>query len=78
MKTKLVGALLLWLLVITSMSFAQDAPDLFQGYDGEWHHVSEQLIALAEATPPERFAWRPATGVRSTSEVYIHIVRANS
>ena len=77
MKTKLVGARLLWLLVITSMSFAQDAPDLFQGYDGEWHHVSEQLIALAEATPPERFAWRPATGVRSTSEVYIHIVRAN-
>lgn len=53
----------------TSLSFAQDAPDLFQGYDGEWHHVSEQLIALAEATPPEKFAWRPATGVRSTSEV---------
>ena len=76
MKTKLVGARLLWLLVITSMSFAQDAPDLFQGYDGEWHHVSEQLIALAEATPPEKFTWRPASGVRSTSEVYMH-VRAN-
>jgi hypothetical protein len=35
------------------------------------------LIALAEATPAEKFAWRPAAGVRSTSEVYMHIVMAN-
>jgi uncharacterized damage-inducible protein DinB len=76
-KAKLVGTVLLWLLMSTSMSFAQEAPDLFQGYEGEWNHVSEQLISLAEATPPEKFAWRPASGVRSTSEVYMHIVRAN-
>jgi len=50
---------------------------LWQGYDGEWGHVSRQLIALAEATPAEKFAWRPAPGVRSTSEVYMHIARAN-
>ena len=77
MKTKLVGPVLLCLLMNALMSFAQEAPDLFQGYEGEWNHVSEQLIALAEATPPEKFAWRPASGVRSTSEVYMHIVRAN-
>jgi uncharacterized damage-inducible protein DinB len=35
------------------------------------------LIALAEATPAEKFAWRPASGVRSTSEVYMHIASAN-
>ena len=57
---------------------AQSAPEgLWQGYDGEWRHVSSQLIALAEATPEEKFAWRPAPGVRSTSEVYMHIVMAN-
>ena len=50
---------------------------LFEGYDGEWRHVSEQLIALAEATPQEKFTWRPAQGVRSTSEVYMHIAYAN-
>ena len=50
---------------------------LWQGYDAEWGHVSRQLIALAEATPPEHFAWRPAAGVRSASEVYMHIVFAN-
>ena len=58
--------------------FAQKPPEgLWQGYDGEWKHVSEQLIALAEATPADKFAWRPAAGVRSTAEVYMHIVAAN-
>ena len=57
---------------------AQSAPEgLWQGYNGEWGHVSSQLIALAEATPEEKFAWRPAPGVRSTSEVYMHIAMAN-
>jgi len=67
------------LLALTSVSgFAQRAPEgIWQGYDGEWKHVSQQLVALAEATPPDKFAWRPAAGVRSTSEVYMHIVMAN-
>jgi uncharacterized damage-inducible protein DinB len=58
--------------------FAQDPLDgLWQGYDGEWRHVSNQLLALANATPADKFAWRPAPGVRSTSEVYMHIVMGN-
>ncbi len=57
---------------------AQTAPEgIWQGYDGEWRHVTQQLIALAEATPEEKFSWRPAPGVRSTSEVYMHIAEAN-
>lgn len=77
MKAGLFVALLL-VLVGAHQSFAQDPLDgLWQGYDGEWRHVSQQLIALAEATPADKFAWRPAAGVRSTSEVYMHIVMAN-
>jgi uncharacterized damage-inducible protein DinB len=76
-KTRLAMALSLLLLASPKL-FAQDPLDgIWQGYDGEWRHVSQQLIALAEATPPEKFAWRPAPGVRSTSEVYMHIVMAN-
>ena len=56
---------------------AQAPEGIWQGYDGEWKHVSQQLLALAEATPAEKFSWRPAPGVRSTSEVYMHIVDAN-
>lgn len=65
------------LLLAASSSFAQAPEGIWEGYDGEWKHVSQQLIALAEATPPEKFAWRPAAGVRSTSEVYMHLVLAN-
>ena len=50
---------------------------IWQGYDGEWRHVSNQLVALAEATPADKFSWRPAPGVRSASEVYMHIAMAN-
>src|ERR1700690_1368281 len=57
---------------------AQDPLDgIWQGYDGEWRHVSNQLVALAEAIPAEKFTWRPAPGVRSVSEVYMHITMAN-
>src|SRR5580765_100309 len=70
--------LLFMCLMSASTLFAQKAPEgIWQGYDGEWKHVSSQLVALAEATPAEKFAWRPAKGVRSTSEVYMHIVVAN-
>ncbi len=42
---------------------SQAAPEgIWEGYDGEWRHVSQQLTALAEATPAEKFAWRPACG----------------
>jgi uncharacterized damage-inducible protein DinB len=37
----------------------------------------QQLIALAEAMPAEKYSWRPEPGVRSTSEVYMHIAIAN-
>jgi uncharacterized damage-inducible protein DinB len=71
---------LLFLLLILSAcpALAQKAPEgIWEGYEGEWRHVSQQLIALAETTPEAKFAWRPAPGVRSTSEVYMHIVSAN-
>ena len=74
----LLSISLIALLSIPRTLRAQTAPEgIWEGYDGEWQHVTSQLIALAEATPPEKFAWRPAPGVRSTSEVYMHIVEAN-
>lgn len=33
---------------------------LWQDYDGEWGHVSRQLVALAEAIPADKYSWRPA------------------
>jgi len=77
MKTVWAKPFYLWLL-LSMPAFAQKMPEgMWEGYDGEWAHVSQQLVALAEATPAEKFAWRPAPGVRSTSEVYMHVVMAN-
>lgn len=77
MKTSLAKALF-WVCLSAPIMFPQAPPEgIWQGYDGEWRHASRQLIALAEATPPDKFAWRPAAGVRSTSEVYMHIAISN-
>jgi uncharacterized damage-inducible protein DinB len=39
--------------------------------------AQKKLISLAEATPPEKYTWRPADGVRSVGEVYMHVAGAN-
>ena len=39
--------------------------------------VEKKIVSLAEALPADKFAWRPADGVRSVSEVYMHVVGAN-
>ena len=39
--------------------------------------VEDKIIRLAEATPADKFTWRPAAGIRSVSEVYMHIAGGN-
>lgn len=39
--------------------------------------VQKKILSLAEAMPAEKYAWRPAPGVRSVSEVYMHIAGGN-
>jgi len=39
--------------------------------------AGSKLVQLAEAMPQEKFAWRPAEGVRSFSEVCMHAAMAN-
>jgi uncharacterized damage-inducible protein DinB len=39
--------------------------------------LEKQVIALAKAIPEEKYAWRPAPGVRSFKEVFLHIVNGN-
>jgi uncharacterized damage-inducible protein DinB len=39
--------------------------------------AEQKMVGLAQAVPQEKFTWRPATGVRSISEVFMHVVGAN-
>lgn len=60
-----------------SAEAAAASDGLFGGYKGEWSDVAAQIDQLAEAFPQEKYSWRPAEGIRSTSEVLMHIARAN-
>jgi uncharacterized damage-inducible protein DinB len=44
---------------------------------GQVDWVEKQIVDLEQAMPPEKFTWRPADGVRSVSEVYLHVAFAN-
>lgn len=35
-------------------------------------HVQQEMVSLEQAVPQGKFSWRPAKGVRSVAEVYLH------
>jgi len=35
-------------------------------------HTQKEMVSLAGAVPANKFTWRPAKGVRSVAEVYLH------
>jgi uncharacterized damage-inducible protein DinB len=37
----------------------------------------EKFVQLAQAIPADKYTWRPAEGVRSISEVFLHVAAAN-
>jgi uncharacterized damage-inducible protein DinB len=43
----------------------------------EMKYFEGRFTQLAETIPAEKFTWRPATGVRSVSEVLLHVAGAN-
>ena len=43
----------------------------------EVSYYEQRFLRLADAIPAEKYAWRPAEGVRSIGEVYMHVVAAN-
>ena len=59
------------------LPLAAQSPELGQGWLPEFELVSKQFLQLAEATPDEKFTWRPKDGVRSVSEIYMQVVLGN-
>jgi uncharacterized damage-inducible protein DinB len=39
--------------------------------------MHKKFVSLATAIPPEKYSYRPAEGVRSVGEVFLHIANAN-
>ena len=66
-------------LALPLQSIASDAPksgfraEFLRDLDG----VQRKIVDLAATVPAEKYSWRPAPGVRSISEVYMHIAGGN-
>jgi uncharacterized damage-inducible protein DinB len=52
-------------------------PEIGKGWLPEFDLAARQTLALAEAIPADKYSWRPAPGVRSVSEVCVHIATTN-
>ena len=39
--------------------------------------TEKKMVSLAEAIPQDKYSWRPMEGVRSVSEVYMHMAMSN-
>jgi uncharacterized damage-inducible protein DinB len=84
MFRKIVGTFALAsLLVLPAVSALAQESGTAQaaGVKGEmlfWiHDARDKLIELAGAMPEEKYGWRPAEGVRTTAEVFMHVAGAN-
>jgi uncharacterized damage-inducible protein DinB len=70
------------LLALLALPASAQAPAAASGVRGEmlaWFKDAEdKLVQLAAATPEAKYAYRPATGVRSTGEVFMHVASANN
>lgn len=83
MKASAIRALVL-VTLFTCLASAQQAAapaPPASGFRAEFLHqlddVENKLVSLAEAVPQQKYGWRPGDGVRSVSEVYMHVVWGN-
>jgi len=70
---------ILFLLIVvfcTTLGFAQETV-LVKEFVGQIEYVQGKVLDLANAVPQADYTWRPEDGVRSVSEVYLHIAFAN-
>ena len=76
---RFASAFVVTVLALTASAATAQAPT--KGFRADFLHqqagVEKEILSLAEATPADKFSWRPAEGVRSVSEVYMHIAGAD-
>jgi hypothetical protein len=83
----IVAALFLIAITATSTQVLAEVNPYRDGTPGVTGYRSEVLAEvmiqedkfqrLAEAIPAEKYTWRPAPGVRSIAEVFLHVSAAN-
>lgn len=82
MKQKaLVLSLVLTIALGIALPALSDDNEAVSGFSADFvndlERVGGRLVQLAEAIPADKFGWAPSEGVRTVSEVYMHVVGVN-
>jgi uncharacterized damage-inducible protein DinB len=64
-------------LAVTPDDKAQEIYDIKGQTLVDLQDLQKKFTQLAGAIPAEKYGWRPAEGVRSIGEVYLHVAQAN-
>jgi len=79
--TRWTGAVALLSVVLLPTSAAAQVAPKGPGFRAEYlaelSVADDHVVRLAETIPAEKYTWRPAAGVRSVSEVLLHIAGSN-
>ena len=74
----LLGLVVVLAWIAASPARGADPATGFRGeYIAEVDSVGKKLLDLANAMPADKYSWRPAPGVRSVGEVYVHVAGGN-
>ena len=71
------AVVVLFLAPLLSAWQAQKAGGLKTEYLDDFAVTCKHLNQLSQAMPADKYSWRPGPGVRSVSEVYVHIASGN-
>jgi uncharacterized damage-inducible protein DinB len=79
MKNALIRHVVFVLFLAPSVSAwqGQKAGGLKTEYLDDFAVTCKHLDQLSQATPADKYSWRPGPGVRSVSEVYVHVANGN-
>src|SRR5262245_58720492 len=70
-------AIFLLLAVSLPAAQGQNASRVKAEYLDDFAGTCKHLNQLSQAIPANKYAWRPGAGVRSVSEVYVHVANGN-
>ncbi len=73
----LLFAAVLALPVVAPHAGAQQRDGVVGDLMADIQQVREKFVALAKATPEDKYDWRPSAGVRSVREVFLHVASDN-
>jgi uncharacterized damage-inducible protein DinB len=64
-------------LVVPTLAQPPKPPGFRAEFLADLDEVQKKIVDLAAAVPADKYTWRPEAGVRSVSEVYMHIAGGN-